>query len=178
MCSNIPRQMGLSCIRRKGSWMWFREQTRTLDVYTIPYYILQTEKQMKNKMCTQKKMCWFEWEWSLEFHRLMHLNAWFPVEESVWKGLGDVALLEICHWGKVLRFQKLIHSQSAVLSLCLSLFLSDSLSFCVCLSLCVCLCVYLCFSLCVYVSLCLSPNVSDCLRSPPFSLSIILVEQM
>jgi len=28
------------------------------------------------------------------------------VGRTVWKGLGGVALLEVCHWGSTLRFQK------------------------------------------------------------------------
>jgi len=30
------------------------------------------------------------------------LNSWSPVGETLWEGLGGVALLEeLCHWGQV-----------------------------------------------------------------------------
>ena len=39
-------------------------------------------------------------------HVLMCLNGSSLVSGSVWEGLGGVALLEVCHQGWTLRFQK------------------------------------------------------------------------
>lgn len=40
-------------------------------------------------------------------HRLLYLNTLSPVGVNVGEGLGCVALLEeVCHWGWILRFQK------------------------------------------------------------------------
>lgn len=36
----------------------------------------------------------------------IYLNSWSPVGATVWEGLGDVVLLEMCHCGQALRFQK------------------------------------------------------------------------
>ena len=41
-------------------------------------------------------------------HRFRCLNTWSPVVGAIYKGPGDVALLEeVCHWRQALRFQKL-----------------------------------------------------------------------
>lgn len=36
----------------------------------------------------------------------IYLNSWSPAGATVWEGLGDVVLLEMCHCGQALRFQK------------------------------------------------------------------------
>lgn len=37
-------------------------------------------------------------------HRLINLNIWSLVGETVWEGFG--VLETVCHWGVALRFQK------------------------------------------------------------------------
>lgn len=39
------------------------------------------------------------------------LNAWSPVSQALCEGLGAVALEEVCHWRRVVRFQKPPQSQ-------------------------------------------------------------------
>lgn len=38
--------------------------------------------------------------------RLGHLNTWPPGARTICGGLGDMTLLEMCHWVQTLRFQK------------------------------------------------------------------------
>lgn len=39
---------------------------------------------------------------------IIYIDTWFPVDGTIWEGLGGVALLEeLCHWGWDLRFLKL-----------------------------------------------------------------------
>ena len=63
-------------------------------------------------------------------HRLIYLKVEPLVNKFVWEGLGGVVLLEkVCHWGWVLRFQKLTPDLvSDSVSLSLSLFPSVSVS--------------------------------------------------
>lgn len=39
-------------------------------------------------------------------HRLRYLIIWSPVGGTLWEGLGGTALLEVCHSGWAMTFQK------------------------------------------------------------------------
>lgn len=60
----------------------------------------------------------------MTLHRVIYLNSWSPVGETVWERLGYMVLFgEICHWRQMLGFQKSTqwpyHSQLALCALCL-----------------------------------------------------------
>lgn len=55
-------------------------------------------------------------------HRLLYLNAWFPVSGTVWEGIGDVeSLEEMCCWGVALRCHKPTPSPVSVILLAYNL---------------------------------------------------------
>lgn len=45
------------------------------------------------------------------------LTTWSPVDEIVWGRLESMALLEVCRWGQVLKFQSLVPSLPPALQL-------------------------------------------------------------
>lgn len=69
-------------------------------------------------------MWWFEWEWPC---RRIHLNAWSPVCETVWEGLGGIGLLgEVCHWA--LQFKKSTPAPVSSFFICLVFWIVYKLS--------------------------------------------------
>lgn len=43
----------------------------------------------------------------MRLHRVIYLNSCSPIGETIWKRLGYVVLFgEICHWRRMLGFQK------------------------------------------------------------------------